>query len=297
MLWSFEYRLRYSLSGNGVQVVGSRSLIARLRRAWIWTSRMYSACVIPLADDTPRQHAPFVLWTLAAINVAAFLFEMSLPEEELHALLYRWGVVPARDGAILERPGLGLALPFFSSMFLHGGWMHLLGNMWMLWIFGDNVEDRMGAWRFTAFYLLTGLAAGAAHVVSDPGSEVPTIGASGAVAGVLGAYALLYPKGRVLVLLPIVFYPLLFRVPALLFAGIWFGTQVFSGAMNSGLSEEGGGVAWWAHIGGVVAGAALCMLFLHPGRRRRRVYLDESAGHDRLWMQLVPGDGAQPPAE
>jgi membrane associated rhomboid family serine protease len=151
-------------------------------------------------------------------------------------------------------------------MFLHGGWAHLIGNMVYLWIFGDNVEDRLGHGRYLAFYLLAGVAAGLAHAYLNPGSAIPTVGASGAISGVLGGYLMLFPHARVLTLVPVLFFFDVVELPALLYLGFWFVMQVVSGALASALAEAAGGVAWWAHVGGFVVGMALGPLL----RRRRR---------------------------
>jgi membrane associated rhomboid family serine protease len=149
-------------------------------------------------------------------------------------------------------------------MFLHGGWLHVIGNMWMLWIFGDNVEDRMGPLRFIAFYLICGVIAAVVHVATNSGSQFPTVGASGALAGVLGAYFLMFPASRVIVLLPVLFIPLFFELPAVIYLGLWFMIQFLSGTASvaAGSEAAAGGIAWWAHIGGFLAGILLYRLFL-----------------------------------
>jgi membrane associated rhomboid family serine protease len=225
--------------------------------------------VIPIADDVPRRSAPLVTWALIALNAAVFAVELALPTRRLEALTYVWGVVPARYTDPAWATSVGLAplapLPFLTTMFLHGGWIHLIGNMWTLWIFGDNVEDRMGPLRFLAFYLACGVAASLAHVFASPGSTLPTIGASGAVAGVLGAYFLLFPRARVLLLVPVLFLPLFFEVPAVFFLGYWFALQFLSGSLALTHAEEVGGIAWFAHVGGFLVGMLAHRAFL---RRR-----------------------------
>jgi membrane associated rhomboid family serine protease len=218
--------------------------------------------VIPIRDDIRTRRAPVVTWALIAINALVFFYELSLSPEALEHLFYLHGLVPARISrpdwaADVGFPPGGL-LTFLSSTFLHGGWLHILSNMWILWIFGDNVEDEMGRLRFLVFYLVCGAAAGAVHWFANVDSIAPTVGASGAIAGVLGAYFLMHPRARVLTVLPILFIPLFFWVPAVLFLIIWFLTQV----LESSAAGLGGGVAWWAHIGGFVAGALLHRLFL-----------------------------------
>ena len=168
-------------------------------------------------------------------------------------------------------------------MFLHGGWAHIIGNMWTLWIFGDNVEDRMGPFRFTVFYLLCGLVAGVVHYFTNADSDVPTVGASGAIAGVLGAYFVLFPRSQIVVMVPIFFYPLFFEVPAVTYLLFWALSQVFSGTLALAGPVEVGGVAWWAHVGGFSAGLLLHPLFIRPRRVIRRLQPDEY-GTEAAWM-------------
>ncbi len=209
-------------------------------------------------------------WMLIAVNLLVFLYELTLPAAGLDRLFYAFGVVPARfsapDWALdVGLPSAGL-LSFFTSMFLHGGFLHVVSNLWTLWIFGDNVEDRMGPFRFLAFYLVSGLAAGAVHLVTHFDSAVPTVGASGAIAGVLGAYMVLYPRSRVLTLVPVFFWPLFFEIPAFFYLAFWFVAQVFSAASAG---AAGASVAWWAHVGGFLTGLLVFRLFLRPRPRRR----------------------------
>jgi len=206
-----------------------------------------------------------VTYALILANTIVFMYQLTLSQPELHRLMLLGGVVPVRWGhpdwaQAVGFPPAGL-LPFFSSMFLHGGFWHLLSNMWILFIFGDNVEDRMGHFRFSVFYLAMGLLAGVAHTLTELTSVVPTIGASGAIAGVLGAYLVLYPRSRVLTVIPIFFYPLFLELPAFVFLGVWFLTQLLAGTMSAGGGAVGG-VAWWAHIGGFIAGIVLHRFFL-----------------------------------
>ncbi len=225
--------------------------------------------MFPIRDTIPSRRTPVVTWTLIAINVAVLLFTFSLGRNELERLFMTCGIVPARftDASWAVSAGLSPAgpLPIFTSMFLHAGLFHLISNMWVLWIFGDNVEDRMGRWRFVIFYLLAGTVAGVAHGLTNPASTIPTVGASGAIAGVLGAYIVLFPKSRVLTLIPICFYPLFVDLPAFIFLGFWFVSQLLNGTAQA-TGGAAGGVAWWAHIGGFVAGFALYRLFLDPRR-------------------------------
>ncbi len=226
--------------------------------------------MFPLRDTIPSRRRPVMTWTLIAVNLLVFLYELTLPAERLEGLFYTLGIVPARltrpDWALEVGLPPGGTLTLLSSMFLHGGVFHLLSNMWTLWIFGDNVEDRMGPWRYLGFYLLAGLAAGAVHLATNLDSTIPTVGASGAIAGVLGAYMVLFPRSRVLTLVPVLFWPLFFEVPAVFYLGVWFLAQLLSGASEMVGAAGAGGVAWWAHVGGFLAGLALFRGFLRPVR-------------------------------
>ena len=214
--------------------------------------------MIPLRDANPSRTIPFINYFLIAANVVVFLFELSLGRH-LDQFIYRFGVVPARwiEEVEMMRISLSTVLPFFSSMFLHGGWLHILGNMLFLYIFGDNVEDRFGHLKYLFFYILCGLAAAFTQVYINPSAEVPMVGASGAIAGVLGAYVFMFPTAKVATLIPIIFFFQIVELPAFLFLGIWFLIQIFSGMMALGIGADAGGVAWWAHIGGFGAGAIM----------------------------------------
>lgn len=225
--------------------------------------------MIPLRDDNPTRIVPVISYALLASCIAVFLWQLSLSPESQRAMIYALGVVPATllQGASLPEE-VALVPPvatIFTSMFLHGGIMHLAGNMLYLWIFADNIEDAMGHVRFVAFYLLCGVAAALTQALPAPGSEIPMIGASGAISGVLGAYLLLHPRAHVLVLIPLGLLTQIVRLPAMLVLGLWFLLQLASEAMAGG---GGGGVAFRAHIGGFVAGLVLIPLF-----KRRRVPL------------------------
>ncbi len=221
--------------------------------------------VLPLRDTQPHRRLPVITLLLIAANALIFAWELSLPEEQVERLILACGVVPLR---YTEHGALGLVRrlgdepwPFLTSQFLHGDWLHLLGNMWMLWIFGDNVEDRLGRLRFLLFYVLGGVLAGVVHTLSMRDSLLPTIGASGAIAAVMGAYMVLYPRARIVTLLPIPLLFLTFDLPAVVFMGLWMWLQV------QGLLSGAGPIAWWAHVGGFLVGIALLTLFLPRSRR------------------------------
>ncbi len=213
--------------------------------------------MIPLRDVIPSRTTPYVTISLIVLNSLFFLYEVSLPSRALGVLVGTWGMTPA----FFSWPTI------VTSMFLHGGWLHLIGNMLYLWIFGDNVEDRVGHGRFVAFYFLCGIAAALAQAAVNPSSVVPTIGASGAIAGVLGAYFVLYPRSRVLALIPIFIFIQIVEVPAVFFLGFWFVLQLISGAGSfAGTDAASGGIAFFAHIAGFVAGVGLVFLFRRPER-------------------------------
>lgn len=248
--------------------------------------------MIPIRDTVPRRSPPVVTWLLILANAVVFLFELVLPEQALLRFFFHFGIVPARFTNPEWGYWVGLPTdywPFLTSMFLHAGWMHVIGNMWALWIFGDNVEDRMGGTRFLIFYLLCGLAAGAAHCLVNADSTVPTVGASGAIAGVMGAYLVLFPNARVIVLLPVFLIPYFFHVPAVTYMGFWILSQVFSGTLALASGQDVGGVAWWAHIGGFIAGILFVWLFRQRDYRRpsRDEYWIEGAWLPRTyWRRL-----------
>jgi len=224
--------------------------------------------MIPIRDTIPCRHFPFAVWTLIAINVGVFIYELTVPQDLTEQFIYLFGLVPARftNPAWAAETGFPHTYwPFLSTMFLHGGWLHIIGNMWVLLIFGDNVEDRMGPARFVVFYILCGLSAGVVHVLTNPGSTVPAVGASGAIAGVMAAYFVLYPRARIVAMFPIFFYPLFFTVPAFLYLGFWFLIQFYSGTLAIATHREVGGIAWWAHVGGFASGILFFSFFL---RRR-----------------------------
>ncbi|MCF8469515.1 MAG: rhomboid family intramembrane serine protease [Parvibaculum sp.] len=218
--------------------------------------------MFPISDDNPESGTPIVTWGLIAASVIVFFWQYSLPPEEAELAVYRFGLVPGVLFGTTQMPGAPVPawMTVISSMFMHGGLAHLAGNMLYLWIFGDNVELAMGRARFLAFYLLTGIVAALSHALLVPASTMPLVGASGAISGVLGAYLLLYPHGRVRVLfvvVPVIFMRS-FYVPALVVLGLWFAMQVVSGLMSP---VEEAGIAFWAHAGGFVAGMVLVPVF------------------------------------
>ena len=219
--------------------------------------------MIPLRDTIRSRRFPLVNWLIILANAAAFYYELRIGPSALNGFIETWGLVPVRFWANPQTAWVTI----FSSMFLHGGWFHILSNMWVLFIFGDNVEDRMGGGWYLVFYLLSGVAAALMQTFLLSGSSAPMIGASGAIAGVLGAYLVLFPRARILSLVPILFIFTVIEVPAVVFLLFWFASQLFSGFLALG-GASGSGVAWWAHIGGFVFGLLGAFLFAKPGRRR-----------------------------
>lgn len=230
--------------------------------------------MFPLRDKQRSQATPWITLLLVVLNSAVFVYELSLEPTELERLVRSLGLTPARLADPRWRAELGLApsdfWPFFTSLFLHGSLLHVAANLWFLWIFGDNVEERFGSLRFLGFYLLCGIAAGVLHVIVEPHSSAPAIGASGAIAGVMGDYMRLFPRGKLIAIVPIFIFPLLFEVPAVVFLGFWFLVQILGAGVGKLSAGPDAGVAFWAHIGGFVAGAVLVPLF---ARERRAIDL------------------------
>ncbi len=213
--------------------------------------------MIPLKDDNPTRTFPFVTILIIVTNIVVYIYQLTLGQKAETLFILRAGAIPyeiIRFADIHPLAFIPPPLTLFSAMFIHGGFLHVAGNMLYLWIFGDNIEDRLGHFRFIVFYLLSGLIASLAHIIILPNSTIPMIGASGAIAGVLGAYFLLYPRAHVLTLVFFFFFIDTVRIPALVFLGLWFVFQVLS-------SGAGGGIAWYAHIGGFIGGAVLVKLF------------------------------------
>jgi membrane associated rhomboid family serine protease len=213
--------------------------------------------MFPLRDSVSSRYVPVVTWLIVAANTLVFLFSLMLNNAQLQGFVNTFAFIPAS----WQSNPVWWAISLFTSMFLHGGWLHFISNMWILIIFGDNVEDRMGPLGFLAFYLLGGVAAGLLQFAVLPNSTIPTLGASGAIAAVMGAYVILFPNARVVTLIPLFFFFTTVNIPAFLYLGIWFATQFFSGVAALGQVTMGG-VAWWAHIGGFVFGVLLFKLFL-----------------------------------
>jgi membrane associated rhomboid family serine protease len=220
--------------------------------------------MIPLRDRNPSATIPFVNFVLIGINLAVFIYELTLGDD-VGSLFMQYGVIPrdvvfALSGTPVDpRPLLTL----FTSMFLHGGWVHLIGNMLYLWVFGDNIEDKVGHGRYLIFYVVCGICATGLQVALGPNATLPTVGASGAISGVLAAYLIMFPKVRVLTIIPIFIFLQTAELPAVVVLGMWFVIQFFNGLATVGRAEMGG-VAWWAHIGGFIAG----LLLIFPFRRR-----------------------------
>ena len=213
--------------------------------------------MIPLKDDNPTRTFPFVTILIIVTNIVVYIYQLTLGQKAETLFILRAGAIPYEITRFADIQPLSFIPPpltLFSAIFVHGGFLHAAGNMLYLWIFGDNIEDRLGHFRFIVFYLLSGLIASLAHIIILPNSAIPMIGASGAIAGVLGAYFLLYPRAHVLTLVFFFFFVDIIRIPALVFLGLWFVFQILS-------SGAGGGIAWYAHIGGFIGGAVLVKLF------------------------------------
>jgi membrane associated rhomboid family serine protease len=228
--------------------------------------------MIPLRDDQPTFSTPFVNYFLIVLNVLVFVWELSVGHRALSLVMNEFGIVPRHTMAVLSgqsHNGLATALlPIFTSMFLHASFLHVAGNMLFLWIFGDNVEDYLGHFHYLVFYFASGFAAGATHILLNQTSLIPSVGASGAIAGVLGAYFILYPRARVLIWFPPIFF---FHVPAWLMLGYWFVANFLSGTATAiaETSQTSGGIAFWAHVGGFVAGVVMINLFRERPQRYR----------------------------
>jgi len=228
--------------------------------------------MLPIRDDVRSQSFPIMNTLLIAANAIVFFLEAGLSPVQMDRVVNLIGFVPARFSLLNPLS----YLPIFTSMFMHGGWFHIISNMWILFIFGDNVEDRIGSFRYLFFYLLGGVAAALLHFFVQPTSNIPVVGASGAIAAVMGAYFLFYPRARVISMIPVFVIPWFIQVPAVIYLGVWFISQLYSGVLSLGGAGgvEMGGIAWWAHIGGFVFGALMSGLF-GAKRKKPRWYTDQ----------------------
>ena len=227
--------------------------------------------MIPLRDTTKSGTFPIVNTVFIAINIAVFIFEIWITNDQ-RLFMYRFGLVPAIVTTELEIGIFNRIYPFFTSMFLHAGWMHIIGNMIFLYIFGKNIEHRMGHIRFLFFYILTGIIATIIQFLISTGSVIPIVGASGAISGVLGAYLLFFPKSRILTVVPILFFIRLIHLPATVFIFVWFLIQFLGGISSVGRAADAGGVAFWAHIGGFAAGLILAQYFDRENNNRQKSF-------------------------
>jgi membrane associated rhomboid family serine protease len=248
--------------------------------------------MLPIRDTIQSRNYPVVNTSIIAANVLFFMIEMT-QGDRLDQFFILYGLVPARYSVpeISSHFSLGQQVfPFLSFMFIHGGFWHLFGNMWSLYIFGDNVEDRLGPFRYLMFYLLCGLGSGLSHLVINWHSQIPTVGASGAIAGVMGAYFILYPRSRILTLIPIIIIPYFVELPAFIFLGIWFLLQFLSAA---GASAHAGGIAWWAHIGGFIFGILFLKLFLQvPETKITQLVRQKTYKHKTPRLQVIHTTGS-----
>jgi membrane associated rhomboid family serine protease len=233
--------------------------------------------VIPLKDLTPRRSFPVVTLLLITVNVVVFLHQISLTPSAGDVFVRTYGLVPAKISLALAGRHYTMTealLPFVTCMFLHGGFLHIVGNLWFLWVFGANVEDRLGSLPYLLFYFAAGIGSGIAQTLFSWGSRVPSIGASGAISGVLGAYVVFFPASRILTLVPLLIIWFTWRIPAVIFIGLWFAVQFLSGISSLG-SQSVGGVAWWAHVGGFLIGVVVALMVRSasgPPRRASALY-------------------------
>jgi len=231
--------------------------------------------MIPIRDKNPSGTFPYITIGIIVINVLIFLYELSL-DSGLGEFIMKYAVLPLKIKHYSQDPDLtftSISFPFVSSMFLHGGFIHLIGNMWYLWIFGDNIEDKLGHFKFFGFYILCGIIASSVHVLFNSQSDIPCIGASGAIAGVLGAYMVTFPYARIVTVIPLFVFLQVIELPAMVVLGFWFVIQFFNGATSITASTSGAGVAWWAHIGGFAAGIIIfyiIRIFFNKTYRTRR---------------------------
>ncbi|GIV28474.1 MAG: rhomboid family intramembrane serine protease [Bacteroidia bacterium] len=229
--------------------------------------------MFPIADTIPSSRVPLMNYFLILLNTIIFFFEIILPDDALELFFFHFGLVPARytnfEFAIETGLNPNNYFPFFTNMFLHSGWAHIIGNMWTLYIFGDNVEDKMGPWKYLLFYILCGLSASLTHYYINPDSTIPAVGASGAISGVMGAYMLLFPRSRIIFLFVLFFFIDFIQIPAFIYLLFWFLGQLMSGTVSLFvLPQNVGGIAFWAHIGGFVGGILIYKFFIQSKRKR-----------------------------
>ncbi len=227
--------------------------------------------MIPLQDILPRRNFPIMTYLLILINVLVFFYELKLSPAEREIFFKTWGVIPASFFDPYFRTLIGESpyhpyVTLITHLFIHGGWFHIIGNMWTLWIFGDNVEDRLGPVKFLIFYLVCGISATLFHCFIYKNSVVPLVGASGAISGVMGAYYIMYPLARIIILVPILFIPFFFEVPAFFYLLFWFFIQFYSGLFSLMIPGHIGGIAWFAHLGGFAIGAIIIKVFCRSGK-------------------------------
>jgi membrane associated rhomboid family serine protease len=232
--------------------------------------------MFPIKDTIPRRQFPFITYLIIFVNTVIFIIEVILPPEILKEIFYLFGLVPARYIHLEWAYIMGLPVddywPFFTNLFLHGSFLHFFSNMWSLYLFGDNVEDALGHIRFLIFYILCGIAANLTHFVFNINSTIPTIGASGAISGIMAAYMIMFPYSRIITFIPLLFIPFFFEIHAFFYIGIWFISQLLSGTTSLIAPELGGGIAWWAHIGGFIMGIILLPFFR---KRKKDQYFDD----------------------
>jgi membrane associated rhomboid family serine protease len=226
--------------------------------------------MFPIRDTIRSRSFPIINWLLVAVNAVVFFIEVSMPEAKLNSFINTFALVPSK----LDLSNPFTWYPLVTHMFLHGGWMHVISNLWVLVIFGDNVEDRMGSFRYLIFYLFGGIAAGILQATLSFGSTVPSLGASGAIAAVMGAYFLFFPRSKVVTFIPLGFIPWFVDIPAILYLGFWFASQFFSGILSITGTGASGGIAWWAHIGGFLFGLVMGWFFT-LGKRKPAWHKDE----------------------
>jgi len=233
--------------------------------------------MLPIRDTVPHMGFPAVTWALIVVNGIIFIFEISIPKDLLPQLFYLFGLVPAKysypQWARIHGLPFDHYLSFLTNLFLHGGWLHILGNMWFLYLFGRSVEDRIGHLRFLVLYLLCGIAANVLYYCVDIHSKVPEMGASGAIAGVMGSYIVMFPRARIITLFLLLFFPFFVEVSAFFYVGFWFFMQLISGVLS--FDSQTGGVAWWAHVGGFITGILLLPCLRNKRRSPRQTYPDE----------------------